>query len=74
MCMSFYTEPNPNDASIQKSILSSNSSYERRPRERGKVMVSEHVDAHGRRSSDVKYILGVSSKPAAGSLLAPEKN
>ena len=61
-----HTDPNPKDPRIQKSIFSSNSSYDRRPR--------EQVDAYGRRSSDVKHSLGVSSNPAAGSLPAPEKN
>ena len=69
-----HTDPNPNDPRMQKSIFSSNSSYNSRPRDRGKVIVREQVDAYGRHSSDVKLILGVSSNPAAGSLLAPEKN
>ena len=34
----------------------------------------EQVDACGRHSRDVKDILGVSSNPTAGILLAPEKN
>ena len=37
-------------------------------------MVRAQVDAYGRQSLDVNDIFGVSSKPAAGSLLAPEKN
>ena len=73
-CMWLQTDPNPKDPRIQKSIFSSNASYVRRPRERGKVIVREQVDAYGRRSSEVKLILGVSSNPVAGSLPAPEKN
>ena len=42
--------------------------------ERGNVTVRAQVDAYGKHSSVVKEIFGVSSKPAAGSLLAPEKN
>ena len=42
--------------------------------ERGNVILRAQVDAYGRHSSLVKLILGVASKPVAGSLLAPEKN
>lgn len=42
--------------------------------ERGNVILSAHVDACGKHSTSVNAILGASSKPVAGTLLAPEKN
>ena len=74
MSRNVQTDPKPKEPLIQKSILFSKSSYKRRPYDLGKVISSAQVDITGSRSCDINEILGVSSKPVAGSLVAPEIN
>ena len=56
------------------SILSLNCSYWRRPIFLENVMLISHVDTLGKRSSLQKNTAGSLSNPAAGNLLAPERN